>query len=490
MMKFSEIAKKFNITVNLESENDFEVKGLSCNSENVKEGYIFFAIKGLKNNGNKFTNDAIRNGAKIIFSEEDAKEYVPVGFHKVNQIRKLMALVSGYFYGNPSLKLKLMGITGTNGKTTTSYLIRSFLKDAGFKTGIIGTIGYDTGDVKMDSTMTTPDSIETNMMLGEMVNSKIDFCLMEVSSIALSMDRVYGMNFETAVFTNLTSEHLDFHHDMSNYFEAKKLLFDRLTSSAHAISNTDDEYGRIILNDTKAKKFFYSMKNESGLKAFNERITLSGLEFEVKYKDKSYKLSSNLTGRFNIYNILASVSAVLQYDIDMNFLKESLQNFKEVDGRFNRIKLPNGAIAIIDYSHTSDSLKNAIESAREIVSGEQQGKVITIFGCGGNKDRTKRPVMGNYATELSDHSIITSDNPRYENPMEIIKEILTGVNTKNNYEVIENREEAISRGIEIARSGDIVLICGKGHETYQDIGGVKSHFDDKEIVAKYLSLAK
>jgi len=276
-----------------------------------------------------------------------------------------------------------------------------------------------------------------------------------------------------------------------NISKQKKILFDRLESNAHAIANKDDKYGKKILKDTAAKKFFYSVKKESDLKAYNERLTLNRLEFDVKYKNKNYKLTSNLTGRFNIFNILASASAVLNYNIDMNSIQRSLLNFSEVSGRFNRVKLPNGAIAVIDYSHTSDSLKNAVESAREIVYEEKnKGRVITIFGCGGNKDRTKRPVMGDYATSLSDYSIITSDNPRFEDPMEIINEILSGVKTKNNFEVIENREEAIKRGIEISKEGDIVLICGKGHEIYQEINGVKSHFDDKEMVGKYSSLAK
>jgi len=490
-MKFSKILERINLKHNFSAFKDFDVKGLAYDSRKVKPGYIFFAIKGLKDDGNKYADDAIKYGAKIIFSEEDVKTEFPIKVFKVDRIRKFMATVSGVFYEDPSAKLKLIGVTGTNGKTTTTYLIRSFLQEAGYKVGLIGTIDYQTGNMKMDSTLTTPESIEMNMMLREMVNSKMDFCVMEVSSIALEMDRVYGLNFDSAIFTNLTSEHLDFHNDMSNYFEAKKILFDNLKSTTHAIANKDDEYGEKILKDTLAKKFFYSMKNDSDLKAFNEKLTLNGLEFYVKYKDNNYKLTSNLTGRFNIYNILSSVSALLNYNIDMNSIQKSLLNFHEVSGRFNRIKLPNGAIAVIDYSHTSDSLKNAVESAREIVNEEKsKGKVITIFGCGGNKDRTKRPVMGDYATRLSDHSIITSDNPRFEDPMEIITEILSGVKTKNKFEVIENREEAIKKGIELSKEGDIVLICGKGHETYQEVNGVKNHFNDKEMVNKYSSLAK
>ncbi len=488
-MRLSDIINKSKLKFKFDPADDFEVTGLAYDSRKVKKGYIFFAIRGLKDDGNKYVNDAVKNGAALIITEEDLDLQIPV--LKVKQIRKLMANISSAYYGDPSSALKLIGVTGTNGKTTITYLLKSFLNNAGYKTGLIGTIDYQTGIMKMDSTLTTPDSIELNMMLGEMAKSKMDFCVMEVSSIALSMDRVYGLNFNTAIFTNLTSEHLDFHKDMENYLNAKKILFDGLSAKDHAISNADDKYGEKILSETKARKLFYSIKNESNLKAFNEKLSLTGLEFDVNWNGKTYTLRSGLSGRFNIYNILASVTAVLNYDIDMTSIQESLLNFKEVNGRFNKIKLPNGAIAVVDYSHTSDSLKNAIESAREILNEEKRnGRVITIFGCGGNKDRTKRPVMGNFATSLSDYSIITSDNPRFENPMEIIDEIITGIKTKNNYEVMENREDAIRKGIEISREGDIVLVCGKGHETYQEIDGVKTHFDDKEVIGKYLQSAK
>jgi len=370
-MKISEIINKSRVNAELKLRDDIEITGLHYDSRKIKPGNIFFAIKGLKDDGNKFVSDAINNGAVLIFTEDDIHMQSAVPAIKTNEIRKLMAEYSGIFYGDPSSKLKLIGITGTNGKTTTSYLVRSFLNDAGYRTGLLGTIDYEVGDQKTESKLTTPDSVEVNMMLSEMVNSGTQYCIMEVSSIALVMDRVYGLKFDSAAYTNLTSEHLDFHKDMENYFEAKKILFDNLQESAKAISNSDDLYGQSILENCRAKKFFYSGKNESDLRSFNEKLSLSGLEFDVKWNGKTYTLKSNLTGRFNIYNILASVSTVLQYDIDMTMIQSSLLNFKEVSGRFNRIKLPNGAIAVIDYSHTSDSLKNAIESAREIVDEEK-----------------------------------------------------------------------------------------------------------------------
>ncbi|HMS66044.1 MAG TPA: UDP-N-acetylmuramoyl-L-alanyl-D-glutamate--2,6-diaminopimelate ligase [Ignavibacteria bacterium] len=489
-MKISEIISNVKVRMDHNFRNDIEISGLAYDSRKVEPGNIFFAIKGLKDDGNKFVGNAINKGAVIIFTEEDLTSEEKVEIVKVGNIRKLMAEMSKEYYFKNSSDIRLIGVTGTNGKTTTSYLIRNILEDAGYKAGLIGTIDYEYGETKMSSSLTTPDSIEMNQMLGEMTKLKADFCIMEVSSIALVMDRVHGLEFDTAVFTNLTSEHLDFHENMDNYFAAKKILFNNLNKNNFAVSNSDDPYGRIMLNETKAFRKFYSVNNESDLKAENVNLSLNGLEFETSFGDKTFKFRSDLSGRFNVYNILASMETALNYNIDISLIQRSILNFKEVNGRFNRLKLPNGAIAVIDYSHTSDSLKNAIEAAREIVIHENKnGKVITIFGCGGNKDRTKRPIMGEFATGLSDYAIITSDNPRYEEPMEIISEILKGIRNKKNYEVIENREEAIKKGIEISKPGDIVLICGKGHERYQEIKGVRNHFDDKEIVEKYKLLA-
>lgn len=483
--------KNYNLNFDLINLSDFKVTGINYDSRKVNKGNIFFAIKGFKEDGSSYIKDAVDSGAGLIFTDSENKFNFETPVIKVSSIRKLMATVSGIFYNDPSSRLKLVGITGTNGKTTTAYLTRYLFEKAGYKSGLIGTIGYQTGERNSESKLTTPDSVEMNIMLDEMVRSGMDFCVMEVSSIALVMDRVYGLKFDTGVFTNLTSEHLDFHANMENYFEAKKILFDGLGNDKSAISNSDDEYGRKILNDTRAGKFYYSVNTESDLRSFNEKLSLSGLEFDVKWNGKTYRLRSNLAGRFNIYNILASVSTALRYDIDMEQIQKSLMSFKEVDGRYNRIMLPNGAVAVIDYSHTSDSLKKAIETSREIVNEEKKNaRVITVFGCGGNRDKTKRPVMGGYATELSDHVIITSDNPRSEEPMEIIKEIITGIKSDKAYDIEVNREEAIKKGIEISKEGDIVLICGKGHETYQEVNGVRSHFDDKEMVKKYSVNAK
>lgn len=469
-----------------ESVADFDVRGLSLDSRNIQSGYIFFSIRGNKADGRQFLEQAVCNGAELIVAEAEYKnDYKGTdNIIFVDDIRKVMAELSSIYYGYPSKRVKVLGITGTNGKTTISYLIKSVLEEAGYKCGLLGTISYITGKKNIEAArLTTPDSIELNKMIAEMVDNEIDYCIMEVSSIALSKSRVHGIEFDTAIFTNLTSEHMDLHLNMQNYFEAKKILFNNLKKGNLAISNSDDEYGIKILDDCKGVKKFYSINESSDLKAQNINIKLDGLKFSVDYDGSRYFVESTLTGRFNIYNILAALQFGLEKQISIETILTAVKRFEAAKGRFNRTMLPNGACAIVDYSHTSDSLKNAIEAAVEVRNaGVSEGRVITIFGCGGDRDKTKRPVMGKIAAELSDFVIITSDNPRTEDPEEIVKDILCGIKEKNNYQIEINRENAIKKGLSMSRKGDIILVCGKGHETYQEINGIKSHFDDQEII--------
>lgn len=476
-----------------ESITDFEVKGLSLNSKDVSDGYIFFSIKGMKTDGRIFAQDAVKAGARLIVADtnykDDYKEFQNTIY--VDNVRKSMAEISCAYYSNPSAKLKVIGVTGTNGKTTISYIIKSILEENGYKCGLIGTIDYITGSTKSEAKLTTPDSIEMNRMLFEMTENRLDFCVMEVSSIALINYRVNTIKFDTAIFTNLTSEHMDLHSNMENYFNAKKILFDILPESSLAISNKDDEYGVRLLESFEGEKKYYSIINESELKADDIKIGLNGLSFKIEINGESYVVTSSLTGRFNVYNILAAILVGLNYGIAINTILNAVSKFKAAKGRFNRTMLPNGACAIVDYSHTSDSLKNAIEAANDVRNSEEvKGKVITVFGCGGDKDKTKRPVMGKIATDLSDYVIISSDNPRTEEPLSIIKDIEKGIDASKQYEVESDRDKAIKRSIEISNKGDIILICGKGHETYQEINGVKFHFDDQEVIQKYSYLAK
>lgn len=498
-MKFKELIAKYKDLKMYGFQNDFRVEGLASNSKQVRDNYIFFAIKGFKEDGNKFITEAIKNGAKaVVTSKKNIEElknnfkgFPEVIFIYSDEVRKLMALISSEFYGKPSKSLRLIGITGTNGKSTIVYLLKKILEDSGKKCGLIGTIEYIIGDEKYESVLTTPDSIEIHSLLKKMLDKGMEYCVMEVSSIALVNDRVYGLEFEAGVFTNLSREHLDLHYNMENYFNAKKILFDSLGVNAIAVSNRDDEYGVKILNDCTAKKIFYSIDAKSNFRAVNEKLSIESINYDIQTGNKLYSINSELKGRFNIYNTIAGFSLMSSLGFRVEDIIRSIKEFKPVNGRFNTIKLPNDAYAVIDYSHTSDSLKNAIESAIEIrKSLNNNSRIITVFGCGGNKDKTKRPIMGKYATELSDYVIITSDNPRYEEPMSIISEIITGINAAKNYEIEADREKAIKKSIEMSSENDIILICGKGHETYQDIKGVKYHFNDKEIIEKYSALAK
>lgn len=475
------------------SVTDFEVKGLSLNSKDIQQGFVFFSIRGMKTDGKKFAGDAVSAGAELIIADtnfrDDYKEFANVLF--VENVRQAMAEISCAFYSNPSDKLKVVGITGTNGKTTISYIVKSILESNGHKCGLVGTIDYITGNHKSVARLTTPDSIEMNQMLYEMVNNGLEFCVMEVSSIALVNKRVHTIKFDTAVFTNLTSEHMDLHSNMENYLDAKKILFDTLPETSLAISNSDDKYGTRILESFKGEKKFYSINSTSDLKAENIKIGLNGLSFNINVNGINHTVTSSLTGRFNVYNILAAIECCLRYGIKIETILTAINKFEAAKGRFNRTMLPNGACAIVDYSHTSDSLKNAIEAAIDVRNSEEvSGKVITLFGCGGDKDKTKRPVMGKIATELSDYVIISSDNPRTEDPMSIISDIEKGIDPEKKYEIEADRDKAIKRSIELSEKGDIILICGKGHETYQEINGVKTHFDDQEIIQKYFNLAK
>ncbi len=484
-MKFSELIEGCSEDNSGYNGDDFDIRSLEYDSRKVKKGSVFFAIKGLRDDGSKYIAKALQSGAGAVICDASS-EAGGINIVRAVNVRKTMADMSRIFYNDPSSRLKLIGVTGTNGKTTTVHMVKKILEHSGKKCGVIGTVNYSYGMVIGEASLTTPDSVELNMILNEMADSGMEYCAMEVSSIALVMERVHGLKYGTALFSNLTSEHLDFHGTMEEYFSSKKILFDNLSSSSNAISNADDNYGLKILDDTKAEKFFYSIEAKSGLMPENISISVGGISFDLRYRGASARFISNLTGRFNLYNILAATAVALKNGVELGAAAEAVSLFEAVRGRFNRIHLPNGATAVVDYSHTSDSLRNAIESARELVHLENKnGRVITIFGCGGNKDKTKRPVMGKFAVSMSDYAIITSDNPRYEDPYLIIDEIISGTTGYRNYEVIEDREQAIKKGIEMSGNGDLILICGKGHETYQEVKGVKSHFDDIEMVQKY-----
>jgi UDP-N-acetylmuramoyl-L-alanyl-D-glutamate--2,6-diaminopimelate ligase len=475
----------------LQSE-DINIRRVTYDSRTVEPGDVFVAIKGLTYDGHRFISDAIHRGARAVVMEED--QSVPDSFFAHNDVvkivvmnsRRALAHMAANYYSWPSKILRLVGVTGTNGKTTTTHLLKSIFEAADERVGLIGTIEYKIAGDVIPAVQTTPESLELNALLDSMVKRGCHSAVMEVSSHALALDRVYGLEYQLALFTNLTQDHLDFHKTIDEYFRAKKLLFDGLGERSIAVTNLDDEHGLPIVASTKAKRVTYGLMNAADVTAGNVRVGMDGISLDVTYGSSSVNISSPLTGRFNLYNVLSATASALALGIHADAIQNGIERVKSVRGRFERIVSPSGWIAIIDYAHTPDALRKTLEAIREMIPGGGTGRVITIFGCGGDRDREKRPQMGRIASELSDLTIVTSDNPRREDPDRIIDEILQGVQKNAEVKRIENRREAIQTGLRLARSGDIVLIAGKGHEIYQVLGDRRIHFDDREIVEEHI----
>ncbi len=490
-MKLRELLKHIKVAKFLGDE-DVEIKGITYDSREVEEGNLFVAIKGLNVDGHRFIPEAVLSGAVAVVLENDEliddSYFIERGVAKVvvNDSRKALALLSSAFYDFPSKKLKLVGVTGTNGKTTTTHLIKSILETAGLKTGLIGTINYVIGDEIIPAGQTTPESLELNRFLKKMVDNGFGACVMEVSSHALALDRVYGFEFDVGVFTNLTQDHLDFHKTFEAYFQAKKILFDSLNQNSYAIYNVDDPYGEKIVSDTKASKLSYGKSDKADVRVKDVKLSFNGTSLIVQTPtEKSLEINSKLIGEFNVYNILSAVAVGYVLGIEHEDIKNGIEKVENVKGRFEKIISPDDYTVIIDYAHTPDALEKCIDTILNLREQAGGGKLITVFGCGGDRDRTKRPIMGRISTEKSDITIITSDNPRFEDPEKIISEILAGVKKDSVYYVFVERREAIERALEMAKKGDIVLIAGKGHEEYQVIGDVKVPFSDKQVVMEF-----
>lgn len=467
--------------------------GMICyDSRKVVKNSIFVAIKGLNFDGHDFVMEAIARGATAVVLEDDSKISNDYLIHQnvtkilVRDSRKVLAQLAKNFFKDPSKKINVIGVTGTNGKTSITYFVKSILDDAGFKTGLIGTIANYIGSEIIPSEKTTPESVELNQMLEMMVNSGCQYCVMEVSSHSLELHRVFGIEFKAGIFTNLSQDHLDFHHTMENYFLAKKKLFDSLSDSSIAVVNHDDDYSKRIISDTKAKVVSYGTSENLDYRFINPEYFFDKLKFDLVVDNKTYSIVARVAGTFNTYNLTASIAVCHQLGVDLEKIQNAVKKIKQVPGRFELVG-DYPVKVIVDYAHTADALQNVLGTIREILKvTNSSGKVITVFGAGGDRDRLKRPHMGKVVEKLSDFGIITSDNPRNEDLSQIFDDILSGIEDKSKFKVIEKREDAIKEAIISASPDDVVLIAGKGHENYQVIKNEKIPFDDRVVAEKYL----
>lgn len=459
---------------------DISICDIVFDSRKVQTGCLFVAQRGTQIDGHNFIESAIKDGAKAIVLEQMPDELKKdVTYIKVKNSSKALALLARNYYDNPSSKLKLIGITGTNGKTTTVTLSYQLFKSLGYECGLISTIVNKIGDREIPSTHTTPDALSLNKLLNEMVEASCEYVFMEVSSHAVDQFRIWGLSYYGGAFSNITHDHLDYHKTFANYINAKKAFFDSLPEKAFALTNIDDRNGDKMLEATKARKFSYALNRMADFKAKIIENSFFGLLLNINGKE----VSTQLIGEFNAYNLLVIYSIAILSGLNQDEVLLGLSKLKAAAGRFETYRFKNGAIAIIDYAHTPDALLNVISTINEIKLG---GKLITVVGCGGNRDKTKRPEMAKIAQEGSDLLILTSDNPRFENPDDILEDMKKGVVDNESLFCITDRRQAIKLAAQLAKDkNDIVLVAGKGHETYQDINGVKHHFDDKEEVLKY-----
>ncbi|UCF38385.1 MAG: UDP-N-acetylmuramoyl-L-alanyl-D-glutamate--2,6-diaminopimelate ligase [Acidobacteriota bacterium] len=470
--------------VDLKANSDLEISSLAYDSRQVESGSLFFAIEGHAFDGHAFIDQALANGAVAVVSERPS----PVEFERqwvqVRSIRQVMALGADRFMGSPSQQITMIGVTGTNGKTTTAYLCHSILSQ--MKPALmLGSIRTYIGERVVDSKLTTPESVEIQSLLTEGVRAGCRTGVMEVSSHALALDRTFGSLFPVAVFTNLTQDHLDFHGDFNDYFSAKKRLFDKRYNPGlkWAVLNADDPYGRQLAVEANGDAITYGIDSPADVRPESLRLSKEGVEATINLLGNSLEISCSLIGRHNLYNLLAATAACSLLGCSNEIIQQGLRSIQSVPGRFEKVECDAPATVVIDFAHTPDALSNVLDLAREVAAE----RVICLFGCGGDRDRKKRPLMGEVATRKADLSIVTSDNPRTEDPDAIIYDILEGIpQDARPFEVITDRREAIRRALQLSRPGDLVLLAGKGHETYQDIGGRKVDFDERHIVREAL----
>jgi len=461
----------------LQGSADVEITAIAFDSRQVIPGAMFVAVKGTQVDGHDYIDQAIKKGAIAVICEDlPAHTAAEVDFLMVADSSKALSLVAANFYGNPSAQLKLVGVTGTNGKTTIATLLYQLFRDLGYKCGLLSTVENQINGNVIPSTHTTPDPIELNRLLEEMVAQGCDYCFMEVSSHAVAQQRIANLQFSGGIFTNLTHDHLDYHKTFNSYLKAKKTFFDGLPKSAFALTNSDDKNGNVMLQNSQAHKKTYGLKSMADYKARILENQFGGLLLHIDNDEVWFKM----VGTFNAYNLLAVYATAMLLEQNKAKVLTSLSKLTGAEGRFEYIVAPNKVIGIVDYAHTPDAVQNVLSTIHDIRKGNE--KVITVIGCGGDRDKTKRPIMARVASEWSDKVILTSDNPRSEDPAQIIKDMIEGVDPafKRHTVSIVDRREAIKTACMLANPGDIILVAGKGHEKYQDINGVKNHFDDME----------
>lgn len=479
-MKLQDLIANINSDiVEVFGRKDVDVTGIASDSRKVSAGSAFVAIQGVQVNGKDFISKAIDSGAKVIFYDGDFDIInLSISYIHVKNASEVIGKLASTWFGNPSERLRLVGVTGTNGKTTTATLLYDLFRKLGYKSGLLSTVCNYVNDQVYPATHTTPDPISLNEFLSKMVDAGCEYAFMEVSSHAIHQKRINGLKFEGGIFTNLTQDHLDYHETMQEYLKAKKMFFDNLPSESFALTNLDDKNGMVMLQNTKAAKKTYSVKSLADFKARILEKHFDGTSIEINGKE----LEVHFVGVFNVYNLLAVYGAAVLLGQDSDHILVQMSTLLSVSGRFEVIRSNDGITAIVDYAHTPDALINVLDAIHDVLEGS--GKVISVVGCGGNRDKTKRPIMAQEAVKMSDQVILTSDNPRFEEPQSIIDDMVDGLDSIQLKKtlIIVDREQAIKTACKIANKGDVILIAGKGHEDYQDIKGVKHHFDDREIV--------
>jgi len=478
----------YKVSVNtIYGDTNLEISQIDFDSRAVKEGSLFVAQRGVSVDGHSFIDKAIRLGATSVICEvlpEQKQENIT--FIQVDDSNTSLAIIASNFYDNPSSKLKLIGVTGTNGKTTIASLLYQLYKKAGFKVGLLSTVQILVDTIVYESTHTTPDSVSINNYLNQMVVQGVTHCFMEVSSHGIHQKRTAGLDFSGGIFTNLSHDHLDYHNSFASYRDVKKIFFDALPKTAFALTNLDDKNGAIMLQNTKAKKRTYALKTLADYKAKIIEKSFSGTLLSIN----GVEVWTKLIGTFNAYNLAAIIGTAYELGMDKLEALTIVSQLESVSGRFEHFVSDTGVIAIVDYAHTPDALKNVLETINDIRTDNE--KLITVVGCGGNRDKTKRPKMAHIASQLSTQSIFTSDNPRTENPETILEEMELGVSEENLIKTITilDRRQAIKTACKFSEAGDILLIAGKGHENYQEINGEQFYFDDLVEVKKYFNLLK